>query len=275
MRSSITLLFVPGDRPERYAKAAASGADAIIIDLEDAVAPASKAQARAALCRPGALPAGIDIFVRVNAANTPWHHEDLAAIAPLPLSGIMLAKSESPHDVGQASEAAAGKPVIALLETALGLSMAREIAASTCVRRLAFGSIDYCTDIGAAHLREALQAARSEIVLASRLASLLPPLDGVTTLLDDAMLLEEDARYALNLGFGGKLCIHPCQIAPVRNGFAPTPEELAWAQRIAAVGEHGAVSVDGAMVDAPVRARARQILQRAHHKNTPHQEETP
>jgi citrate lyase subunit beta/citryl-CoA lyase len=272
VRSSITPLFVPGDRPERYAKAAASGADAIIIDLEDAVAPASKAQARAALCRPGALPAGIAIYVRVNAANTPWHHEDLAAIAPLPLSGIMLAKSESPRDVGQVSEAVAGKPVIVLLETALGLSMAREIAASTCVRRLAFGSIDYCTDIGAAHLRE---AARNEIVFASRLASLLPPLDGVTPSLGDEALLEEDARYALNLGFGGKLCIHPRQIAPVRNGFAPTPAELAWAQRIAAAGEHGAVSVDGAMVDAPVRARAQQILQRAHHKNTPHQEETP
>ncbi len=275
MRTCVTPLFVPGDRPERYAKAAASGADAIIIDLEDAVAPASKLQARAALCRPGALPAGIDIYVRVNAPGTPWHQEDLAAIAPLSISGIMLAKSESPRDVEQASKTAAGKPVIALLETALGLSMAREIAASASVRRLAFGSIDYCTDIGAAHLREALLAARSEIVFASRLASLPPPLDGVTPALDDTALLEDDARYALTLGFGGKLCIHPRQIAPVRSGFAPTPEELAWAQRVAAAGEHGAISIDGAMVDAPVRARARQILQRAQHNKIFQPEETP
>ncbi len=263
MQNCVTPLFVPGDRPERYAKAASSGADAIIIDLEDAVAPACKAQARAALCNPGALPADIDIYVRVNAVNTAWHREDLAAIAQLPISGIMLAKSESPRDVEKASEDTAGKPIIALIETALGLSMAREIAAAACVRRLAFGSIDYCADIGAAHMREALLLARSEIVLASRLAALLPPLDGVTPSLDDAALLEADARYALNLGFGGKLCIHPRQIAPVRGGFAPTAEELAWARQVMSAEAHGAVSVDGAMVDAPVRARARQILQRA------------
>ncbi len=262
-RNCITLLFVPGDRPERYAKAAASGADAIIIDLEDAVAPASKAEARAALCATGALPEGINVHVRVNAAATPWHEEDLAAIAQIPVIGIMLAKSESPEAAERASRVAGGRPVIALLETALGLAMAREIAKAGPVQRLAFGSIDYCADIGAAHMREALLAARSEIVLASHLAGLLPPLDGVTPSLGDEALLEEDARYALNLGFGGKLCIHPRQIAAVKNGFAPTPEEIAWAERIVAVGEHGAVSVDGAMVDAPVRARARQILQRA------------
>ncbi len=268
MRTCITPLFVPGDRPERYAKAAACGADAIIIDLEDAVAPAAKVHARAALCCPGALPAGIDIYVRVNAAGTPWHQEDLAALAALPLSGIMLAKSESPRHIEQASKATAGKPVIALLETALGLAMAREIAASPSVRRLSFGSIDYCADIGAAHLREVLLAARSEIVLAARLAALAPPLDGVTPSLNDEKLLEDDARHALNLGFGGKLCIHPRQIAPVRNGFAPTREDLVWAQKIAAAEGHGAVSVDGTMVDAPVRARARQILRRAQHKNS-------
>lgn len=273
MQASITPLFVPGDRPERYAKAAASGADAIIIDLEDAVAPANKAQARAALATKGALPEGVEIYVRVNAANTQWYQEDLAALAPLPLAGVMLAKSESAHEVAQASALAAGKPVIALLETALGLAMAREIAAAACVRRLAFGSIDYCADLGAAHLREALLTARSEIVLASRLAGLLPPLDGVTATLDDDAVPEDDARYALALGFGGKLCIHPRQIAPVRRGFAPTAEELAWAQRVMAAGEQGAVAVDGAMVDAPVRARARQILKRAGHADAFHQKE--
>ena len=262
----ITPLFVPGDRPERYGKAAASGADAIIIDLEDAVAPQNKALARVALASPGALPEGIEVYVRINATGTPWHQEDLAAIAQLPVAGLMLAKAESVAEVSQASASAAGKPVIALLETALGLAMAREIAATDCVRRLAFGSIDYCADLGVAHQREPLLVARSEIVLASRLGGLLPPLDGVTAALDDEPLLEDEARYALTLGFGGKLCIHPRQIAPVRRGFAPTAAELVWAQRVMAAGEQGAVAVDGMMVDAPVRARARQIL--ARHQNS-------
>ncbi len=266
MWNAITPLFVPGDRPERYAKAAASGADAIIIDLEDAVSPDNKIAAREALARSGALPSGIDIYVRVNAVGTPWHAEDIAAMAKLPVAGIVVAKSESPPAIEQASKDAQGKPIIALLESALGLAMARQIAACGCVPRLAFGSIDYCADLGAAHLRETLLSARSEIVLASRLAALAPPLDGVTPSLDDAALLEDDARYAMNLGFGGKLCIHPRQIVPVRQGFAPTAEELAWAEAIVATEGQGAVRVEGAMVDAPVRARARQILQRAGHQ---------
>jgi citrate lyase subunit beta/citryl-CoA lyase len=271
----VTPLFVPGDKPERYAKAANSGADAIIIDLEDAVSPDNKIAARYALVRPGALPSGIRIYVRVNAAGTPWHAEDIAALADLPVSAILLPKAESPHDIEQASNAAGCKPVIALLESALGLAMARQIAACACVPRLAFGSIDYCADLGMAHLRDALLTARCEIVLASRLAALAPPLDGVTPSLDDAALLEDDARYASNLGFGGKLCIHPRQIDPVRGGFAPTAEELAWAKTITDACEQGAVQVNGAMVDAPVRARARHILQRAGQQQCLKREATP
>jgi citrate lyase subunit beta/citryl-CoA lyase len=259
----VTPLFVPGDRPERYGKAASSGADAIIIDLEDAVAPDAKTAARIALCRPGALPEGVDIFVRVNACGTPWFGDDLAAIANLPpVAGVVLPKTETLEDVAAVSRRFPGMAVIALIETALGLAAIREIGRVDGVRRLAFGSIDFCADIGMSHQRDALLMARSEIVLASRLGALAPPIDGVTTVIDDATQIEDDARYAQGLGFGGKLCIHPRQIAPARRGFAPSAAESAWARRILAAGVEGAASVDGTMVDAPVRARARQILAR-------------
>lgn len=259
--AAVTPLFVPADRPERYAKATASGADAVIVDLEDAVAPARKAIARDALAGGLAtLLAGVDAYVRVNAAGTPWHADDLAAIATLRVAGIVLAKAES---AAQAESAAMGRGVIALIESARGMANARTIAASPSVRRLAFGSIDYCADLGAAHLREVLLPARAELVLASRLAGLAAPLDGVTAALDDTALIEDDARHAAGLGFGGKLCIHPRQIGPARAGFAPAAAEIDWARQILAAGDEGAVAVGGTMVDAPVRLRARQILARA------------
>jgi citrate lyase subunit beta/citryl-CoA lyase len=256
---SVTPLFVPGDRPERFAKVLASGADAMIIDLEDAVAPENKVLAREGLR--AALPE-MDIFVRINGVGTKWHAADLAACAGAKISAVMLAKTESAADVA-AVATATGRKVVALIESALGLAMAREIAGNPGTLRLAFGSIDFCTDLGAAHTRDALLAARSALVLASRLANLPPPLDGVTTSIHDSALIQDDAAYAQNLGFGGKLCIHPSQIAAVRAGFAPSDADIAWAEKILGAAEHGAVSVDGAMVDAPVRLRARQILARA------------
>jgi citrate lyase subunit beta/citryl-CoA lyase len=256
MISCIAPLFVPGDRPERFAKAAASGADAIIIDLEDAVAPERKAAARAAL-QPEDLPPGISVFVRVNALGTPWHDADVAALAGLGLTGVMLPKAEAGAAISALAAALPGKAIIALVESANGLAAAREIAA--CAGRLAFGSIDYCADLGMAHGREMLLSARAEIVLASRLAGLPAPLDGVCTSIDAAAEVEEDARYARAFGFGGKLCIHPQQIAPTRAGFAPTAAQIDWAERVLAAGG-GAVTVDGKMVDAPVRLQARQIL---------------
>jgi citrate lyase subunit beta / citryl-CoA lyase len=256
----VTALFVPADRPERFSKAQSSGADAIIIDLEDAVAPSAKATARSNLCLPGVLPTGCEVFVRVNGRQTPWYSDDLAAVARLQAAGVVLPKAESAEDVAHTSKSIPGAPLIALIETARGLAAVREISAVLGVTRLAFGSIDFCVDIGAAHGRDALLAARSAIVLASRLSELAPPLDGITTSIDDSALIEEDARYAYRLGFGGKLCVHPRQIVPVRRGFASSPEEIAWAKRILAAGTEGAIAVDGTMVDSPVRARARQIL---------------
>lgn len=261
--ASIAPLFVPADRPERYGKAAASGADAIIIDLEDAVGPETKDAARTALCQSGALPDNVGVYVRVNGCATPWHKDDIAAISRLAITGIILPKSEMIADMDTIERSLPGVAIIALIESARGLANARGIAASRWVNRLAFGSIDFCADLGAAHCSDALLLARSEIVLASRLADLPPPIDGVTISIHDAALVEADARYAQTLGFGGKLCIHPAQVTPVLLGFRPSADDVAWAERVLSAGTENAASVDGIMVDAPVRARALQILRRA------------
>ncbi len=257
----IAPLFVPADRPERFAKAAASGADAVILDLEDAVAADRKEMARAAL---DAGFTSLPVIVRVNASGTPWHEADLAAASAHKFHAIMLPKAEAHAGLERACDLAAkaGIRIIALIESARGLADARRIAATEGVARLAFGSIDYCADLGCEHTREALLSARSELVLASRLAGLTAPIDGVTTAIDDAALVTDDARHARSLGFLGKLCIHPRQVGPAREGFMPTLAEIDWAKRILASGD-GAVAVDGAMVDEPVRLRARSILARA------------
>lgn len=249
-------LFVPGDRPERFAKAGASGADAVILDLEDAVPAAAKDAARAALT---AAFTELPIVVRVNASGTPWHEADVAVAADLNMAAIMLPKSERIEDVARL---AAQRPVIALIETVAGVAGARALATSGHVARLAFGSVDYAANLGCDHVPEALAAARAEIVFASRLGGLLPPLDGVTTELNDRAAVENDARRAAMLGFGGKLAIHPRQVEDICAAFRPAPEQIEWARRVLFSGE-GAVRVDGAMVDEPVRSRARIILARA------------
>ncbi|WP_408647730.1 HpcH/HpaI aldolase/citrate lyase family protein [Xanthobacter dioxanivorans] len=253
-------LFVPGDRSDRFAKAAAAGADAIILDLEDAVAAPAKNAARAALATGfTALP----VLVRINGAGTPWHGADVAAVAALRPAAIMLPKTESLSVLDTvASALPPDVPVVALLETALGLANARALSAHPAVARLAFGSIDLSADLGCAHSREALLHARCEVVLAARLAGLAAPIDGVTTAIDNAVAIVDDARHACALGFGGKLAIHPFQIAPIREGFTPGAVEIAWARRVLASG-NSAVAVDGAMVDEPVRIRARAIISRA------------
>ncbi len=262
MSAWATLLFVPGDRPERYAKAAASGADAVIIDLEDAVSPAAKLVARNALCRPGAIRFGLDVLVRINSRGTPWHEADLQALAGLPIAALMLPKIEQAADI-DAVRRVVPLPVIALIETARGLAECRAIAHAEGVANLAFGSVDFCADLGMAHERAPLLLARSSLVLESRLAGLPAPIDGVTTAIDDATLVEDDACYARKLGFGGKLCVHPRQIGPARLGFAPGAAELAWARRVLAADTGGAAAIDGQMVDAPVLAQARRLLARA------------
>ncbi|NPD16104.1 CoA ester lyase [Xinfangfangia sp. D13-10-4-6] len=260
-------LFVPADRPDRFAKAFAAGADAVVIDLEDAVAEAEKDRARQGLL--AALQdlmrsAGAHkphVIIRINGAGTAWYERDIQACRDLPVSAVMLPKAEYPEDILSCRNSS-GKPVLALIESALGLHHAVKIAA--VADRLVFGSIDFAADLGSAHNREALLLARSALVVASRCAGLPPPVDGVTTAVHDAALIAGDIRHAVSLGFGGKLLIHPAQVSAAREAFMPDPEELAAARRlIEAVGDQAVVNLDGMMVDAPVVMRARQVLRRA------------
>lgn len=250
-------IFVPADRPERFAKASASGADAVILDLEDGVSPQNKSIARESLATSFTE---LPVVIRINGADTPWYEADIAAVQSLNLAGVMAPKMETPAAVLAHLATSAGRlPLLALVETALGLANAREIARAIPDGRLAFGSVDYAADLGCAHERSALAHARAEVVLASRLGGLPPPLDGVTTRFQDSEAVADDARYGRELGFGGKLCIHPSQPPLVLNAYRPTDAEIAWAVRVLASGE-GAANLDGAMIDEPVRKRARQIL---------------
>lgn len=251
-----TLLFVPGDRPDRFAKAAASGADAVVVDLEDAVAPAAKDEARANAV--SWLAAGNPAVVRVNAVGTPWHQADVAALAAL-APAIMLPKAE------RAADLALGPAVIPLVETAAGVVSAAALCAAPGVLRPAFGSIDLATQLGVdPDSHPALLHARSALVLAAALAGCAPPIDGVTTALDDPDAVRRDTAHAVELGFTGKLCVHPRQVARVHDALRPTEEELAWATRVLAGSADGsAVAVDGHLVDRPVVERAERLLARA------------
>lgn len=258
-------LFVPGDRPDRFGKAWDAGADAVILDLEDAVPADGKAAAREAAA--AWMSRERPVYVRVNGAGTGWFREDLAAACRAGLRGIVLPKAEEPGQVAAAAgPLPEGASVIPIVETARGVWNVRELAAVPRVERLAFGSIDLQLDAGIHGEGEELLYARSRVVLASRVCGVLPPVDGVTVALDDASLLAADIERARRLGFGGKLCIHPRQAEAVNRGFSPTGEEIAWAERIlAAAGPAagGVVRVAGEMVDRPVIERARAILSQA------------
>lgn len=261
-------LFVPADRPERFAKAQASGADTVIVDLEDAVAPDAKDAARRALAgwlAGPAAPAQRPVVVRVNAAGTAQHDADVAACRCDGVEAVMVPKAERAEDLARIA-AAAGKPLIPLIETALGMDNLRAIAQAGAVARLAFGSIDFQLDLGIAGDGEELLAYRCALVLASRVAGLPPPVDGVSTALTDGAAVQAQAQRARRLGFGAKLCIHPGQVAAVNLAFTPGAEEIAWARRVVdAIGRSGgaAVAVDGKMVDRPVLLRAEALLRQA------------
>ena len=261
LASPVAPLFVPGSRPDRFAKAAASGADAVILDLEDAVAPGSKEDARMAVAkRAGSL--GCPVIVRINALGTPWSDADVETVRALPITVVMLPKTEGANDLADLSRKLGRQlSVIALIETAAGLERLSEILGAPNVLCVAFGSIDFALDIGCAHERVALLGARSEIVRRSRAARKPAPLDGVTSRVDSPLAAHRDAKHAASLGFGGKLAIHPTQIEPIRKAFQPRSSVVDWAERVLAVSASGeATRLDGEMVDGPVVERARRIL---------------
>jgi citrate lyase subunit beta/citryl-CoA lyase len=265
-----TFLFAPGHKPERFEKALSSGADAVILDLEDAVPLADKAAARAAISH--AWQAWSDtqrarVLVRINALTTDDAIDDLNWLPSLTgLGAVMVPKAQSAADLTRVSHACgAHVPLIPLVETAQGVFALHDVAQAPKVLRLALGHLDLQADLGmACDTDEAeLGSVRLNLVLASRLANLPPPIDGVSTSTQDMTLVMHDAARSRRYGFFAKLCIHPAQLAPVREAFTPTAAQQDWAHRVlaaeAAAGG-GAFSVDGKMVDPPVLKLARQIL---------------
>lgn len=259
-----SLLFVPGSRPERFDKALAAGASAVIIDLEDAVAPADKDAARAAVA--AWLQHHHAVVLRINGVDTPWFADDLALCGAAGVAAVMVPKAERAETLA-AVAAAGARALLPLVESAAGLAGLAALAAAPGVQRLAFGSIDLQVDLGMKDATEdELLPVRLQLVLASRLAGIGAPVDGVSTAIDDEARLQLDVQRARRLGFAGKLCIHPRQVGPVNAGMAPSVAELAWARRVLdAAGAAGgaAAAVDGKMVDKPVLLRAEALLREA------------
>ncbi len=254
-----TYLFVPGNRPERFDKALGAGADAVIVDLEDAVPMQDKAKARAAVAV--WLKPEHAVVVRINAAETEWFTDDLALLSTPGIAAVIVPKAERVETLAQVARAAPGRALVPLIESAAGFDNVRALAAAPAVQRLAFGSIDFQADTGIQD--DDLLVFRSQIVLASRLANRAAPIDGVTPAFDDDVALKHDTDRARRLGFGAKLCIHPRQVAGVLRGLLPSEAEIAWARRVvAAMAQAGgaAVAVDGKMVDRPIFLRAQAMI---------------
>ena len=256
-------LFVPGDRPERFAKALHSGATAVILDLEDAVAPAEKARAREIVA--GALADAslrAAAIVRVNAVATPYFEDDLAALQRIPPVAIMLPKCESAADVRRVATAFPLAGVIPIIESIGGLDAARAIAAEPATTALAFGAYDLAAQLGNRPTWDAMAALRASVLVAARSAQKLL-IDAPFVVINDEVGLIEEAQRAVEFGFDGKLAIHPRHVAPLLEAFTPTEAELEHARRVLAAVEGGGVAtVDGKMVDPPLVAAARRVLGR-------------
>jgi citrate lyase subunit beta/citryl-CoA lyase len=252
-------LFVPGNRPDRYAKAYSTRAHAVIVDLEDAVAPSEKASARDALR--DWLSAERPVLVRVNVPGSDWFDDDVAACASHGVAGIVLPKAERAEDVVRVRVASVDRPVFPLIESARGLWNALAVAQAPHVGALMFGSLDFQADLGATD--DDLLHARSQLVLVSRVAGIQAPVDGVTQSIDDPELLRRDCHRARQLGFAAKLCIHPSQVDVVNRCLGPDEDDIAWARRVVdafAASSGNAALLDGKMIDRPVLLKAQAIL---------------
>ncbi len=261
-------LFVPGTRPDRFAKALDSGASSVILDLEDAVAAEDKETARNAI--QAAWPSFTAeqkkrLIIRSNSPGSQFYSADLMLAQKLDLACLLIPKSQSADEINGAALVLPNTALIPMIETAIGLDHLREIANANQVIRLALGNLDLQADLGMVcdPQETELQTARYQIVLASRVAQIAPPIDGVTPSTDDLARIQDDAQRAKRMGFGGKLCIHPKQVGIVKAAFMPSEDELAWANRVieADKASHGgAVKLDGRMIDRPVVLLAQRTL---------------
>lgn len=281
MTSLRTLLFAPGDHPRRMAKAAAGNADGVVLDLEDAVAPAAKESARASVLELVQNLSYRKVFVRINAIGTDDYRQDLHALAPAlgALAGLVIPKAETVdeltrldtdlNDVAPSIDDVTDLPVLAVLESAAGILAAPAIAAAPRVHRLIFGTLDLAAETGVQPTVEGTEYlhARSHLVLASAAAGLDGPIDGPHPRIDELHALSASAHHARDLGFRGKVVLHPDQIAPVNDAFSPSEPELAHAQAVvdtyrqAQTRGLGAVRLpDGTFIDRPVVVRAAALL---------------
>ena len=267
MSLPITYLFVPGNRPERFDKALNAGAGAVIIDLEDAVAAADKANARAAIAAWFAAQQDqkLPILVRINDVQSAEFNADLAFLHTTGITQVMLPKTESPEQI--AKLIAATQPemrIVPLIETALGVANVAAIATAKGAQRLAFGTLDYALDLDLSDDPAGLAYPASQIAIASRCAQLPPPIGGVTPAIDDAERIRAEFAWARAYGFAAKLCIHPKQVAIVHQACRPTEAEQNWAERVlaAVAATEDAVQIDGKMVDRPVVLKAQAIMSR-------------
>lgn len=274
-----TMLFAPANELRKAGKALMLDADGVVLDLEDAVALSEKANARLALKEALALPRKGDVFIRVNSAQTEFILNDLLAAVTQDVKGIVLAKTESAEEVRMVDwligqiEKDRGLPdaleLIPFLESANAVINAFSIA-SACrrVSRLFFGGVDYVLDIGTSFSKGGTEIfyARSQLVVASRAAGIEPPIDTVYPDFKDIEGLIADAKSVRQMGFQGKLAIHPGQVGPLNEVFTPTEEEISWAKRIVTVFDEteakgqAVFQVDGKMIEYPIANRARRIL---------------
>jgi citrate lyase subunit beta/citryl-CoA lyase len=265
-----TYLFVPGNRPERFGKALASGADAVVLDLEDAVAAEAKSQARDAIANWAATASPAErvrVVVRINDTASPCFAVDLRLLRETGLVTVMLPKAETSEELGAVCAVVPQASVLALVESARGVARVDAVAAAPGVMRLAFGTLDYALDLALdiTESSDALAYAASRMAIAARVAGLAAPVAGVTPQLDDEARLLADLAWSRRYGFGAKLCIHPKQVATIHTALTPSPQDLDWARRVLAAeaASPGAARLDGRMIDRPVILQAQRTLQRA------------
>lgn len=255
-----TALFVPGDRPERFVKALSTEADVIIIDLEDAVLPDHKNAARE--CVHALSLQGKPVLLRINGFGTPWFQDDLTLLSASSFAGVMIPKSESVDALEIVRSTNPAMPLYPLVETVGGAMALEKLSVFPGVARLVFGTVDFALDSGIQDESGWLPI-RTSIVLASRQAGIQAPIDGVVLDWKDPAYLQAQASTSRRLGFGGRLCIHPMQVGPINTGMLPTEQEQDWARRVLiAFSEagHGAIVIDGKLVDEPLRKLAERWL---------------
>jgi citrate lyase subunit beta / citryl-CoA lyase len=259
-------LFAPGHNLKLLDRVFTAGADAVMLDLEDAVPPQAKDTARRMVRGVLAQPTPVPAWVRVNAAGTDWCAADLDAVADR-AHGIRIPKVESGAEVAWVAQRAPGRPIICAIESARGVLAATEIAAVPGVRHLAMGGVDLQRDLNATNGNLQTLYVRSHLVIASRAAGIEAPIDTVYPRLDDAVGLREQAEFARSLGFFGKSAIHPRQLPTLHEVFTPSEREVGWAREVVAAFEAAGGAAlrlpGGEFVDLPVARRARRLLELA------------